>query len=78
MAGVCGLAILSCSLFGVCLEFSGGLSEACLVDVGIGVRVDRAESAAQFGGCGWLIGSAERREEAVVDLRVEDRDAYRW
>ena len=54
--------ILGGDNFGVCLEFSGGLSQARPIDVVLDVGVDGAKSVAQFDGGGWLIGRAERRE----------------
>ena len=40
------LAILGGQNFGVCLEFSGGLSQACPIDVGVHVRIDGAKGVA--------------------------------
>jgi len=53
----------------------GGGGEAGLVDVLVDGGGERCQRAADFDGCGWLVGVWERPEEPVLELGVEHRDA---
>ena len=57
------------------LELSGGVSQSCVVGVGVHMPVDDAQRLAEFGGCGWRVGGDQRSQQSVVDLGVEDRHA---
>ena len=53
------LALLGAPVFDVDLEFSGGLSEARVVDVAADVLVDGAQRVTEFGGCGRLVSGQQ-------------------
>ena len=51
------LVLLCSSNFGDCLEFSGGVRDAGLVDVVVEVVVDHVQGLAELARRGWLVGS---------------------